>query len=50
VSEASLRYSAAAMPGVRVEILEDVGHIPIFECPTTFNALLRSFLAEVAAA
>jgi len=50
VSEASLRYSAAAIPGARVEILQDVGHIPMFECPSEFNALLRSFLAEVAAA
>jgi pimeloyl-ACP methyl ester carboxylesterase len=50
VSEASLRSLAAAIPGARVEILQDVGHIPMFECPSAFNALLRSFLAEVAAA
>jgi hypothetical protein len=27
-----------------------VGHVPMFECPSAFNALLRSFLDEVAAA
>jgi pimeloyl-ACP methyl ester carboxylesterase len=50
VSEASLRYLAAATRCARVEILEDVGHNPMFERPAAFNALLRSFLDEVAAA
>jgi pimeloyl-ACP methyl ester carboxylesterase len=50
VPEASLRYSAAAIPGARVEILEDVGHAPMFECPVAFNELLRSFLDEMTAA
>lgn len=50
VSEASLEYCAAAIPGARHEILPAVGHIPMFECRAAFNALLCSFLDEVAAA
>jgi pimeloyl-ACP methyl ester carboxylesterase len=50
VSEASLKYCAAAIPGARHEVLEAVGHIPMFECPAAFNALLRSFLDDIAAA
>jgi cis-3-alkyl-4-acyloxetan-2-one decarboxylase len=50
VSETSLKYYTAAIPGARYEMLPTVGHIPMFECPAAFNALLRSFLDEVAAA
>jgi len=50
VSETSLKYCAAATPGARHEVLEAVGHIPMFECPAAFNALLRSFLDDIAAA
>jgi cis-3-alkyl-4-acyloxetan-2-one decarboxylase len=50
VSEASLKYYAVAIPGARRAMLPAVGHIPMFECPAAFNALLRSFLEEVAAA
>jgi pimeloyl-ACP methyl ester carboxylesterase len=50
VSEASFEYYAAAIPDARHEVLAAVGHIPMFECSAAFNALLRSFLDEVAAA
>jgi pimeloyl-ACP methyl ester carboxylesterase len=50
VSEGSLRLSAAAIRGARLEILADVGHNPMFERPMAFNALLRLFFDEVAAA
>ena len=50
VSQASLRYYAAAIPGARHEVLPGIGHVPMLECPAEFNALLRSFLDEVAAA
>jgi len=50
VSEASLKYYARAIPGARHEMLPAAGHIPMFECPAAFNALLRSFLDELAAA
>jgi pimeloyl-ACP methyl ester carboxylesterase len=50
VSETSLRHYAAAIPGARHEVLPGAGHIPMFECPAAFNALLASFFDQVAAA
>jgi pimeloyl-ACP methyl ester carboxylesterase len=50
VSEASLKHFAVAIPTARCEILPAVGHIPMFERPAAFNALLHSFLDEIAAA
>jgi pimeloyl-ACP methyl ester carboxylesterase len=50
VSQTSLNYYAAVIPGARYETLPASGHIPMFECQAAFNALLRSFLDEVAAA
>jgi pimeloyl-ACP methyl ester carboxylesterase len=50
VSQTSLNYYADVIPGARHETLPASGHIPMFECQAAFNALLRSFLDEVAAA
>jgi len=36
----------AALPGSRLEIFEDTGHVPQLECPGRFVAVLQSFLAE----
>lgn len=34
------------IPGSRLELMDDVGHIPMFETPERFNALIESVLAE----
>ncbi len=40
----------AAVPGVRVEIIEDTGHFPQLDEPARTNALMDSFLAGLARA
>jgi pimeloyl-ACP methyl ester carboxylesterase len=50
VSQAALKYFAVAIPSARCEVLPAAGHVPMFEQPAAFNALLHSFLDEVAAA
>jgi 3-oxoadipate enol-lactonase len=41
------RAIAAAIPGARLEIIRDAGHLPNFERPTEFNAVVTRFLAEL---
>ncbi len=36
----------AALPGSRLEVFEDSGHVPQLECPGRFVAVLQSFLEE----
>jgi len=43
-----LREVAAAIPGARLDVLEDVGHSAYFEEPAAFNAILDSFFEEIA--
>jgi 3-oxoadipate enol-lactonase len=38
---------AGAVPGARVEILADAGHVANADAPDRFNELLRAFLGEV---
>jgi pimeloyl-ACP methyl ester carboxylesterase len=33
------------MPNARLEVLERCGHMPMYEHPVPYNALVRSFLA-----
>jgi pimeloyl-ACP methyl ester carboxylesterase len=40
----------AAMPGARVEVVRDAGHLVMVERPDRFDALLRSFLNDTDAA
>jgi pimeloyl-ACP methyl ester carboxylesterase len=42
------REQAALAPDGRVEIFEDVGHLPGYQAPDRFNSVLRSFLEDVA--
>lgn len=37
---------AAGIPGARLEVLEDAGHVTNADRPERFNALLREFLAQ----
>lgn len=43
---AEAREVAAAIPGARLEVVPDAGHLVNVEQPAAFNALLRGFLAE----
>jgi pimeloyl-ACP methyl ester carboxylesterase len=38
---------AAAIPGARLEILEDCGHLPTLEQPARVNALLAEWLGPI---
>ena len=40
------RSYARRIPGARLEVLEDTGHLPQLERPAQFNALLDEFLAD----
>jgi pimeloyl-ACP methyl ester carboxylesterase len=40
---------AAAIPGARLEIIPDAGHVSNADAPDRFNAMLREFLGVVAA-
>lgn len=40
---------AKMLPGARLEIMQDTGHIPMFETPDEFNALIEDFVAQDAA-
>ncbi len=45
----AFRY-AKMLPDARLELMEDTGHIPMFETPDDFNALIEDFAAgEIAA-
>lgn len=44
----AFRY-AKMLPGARFELMEDTGHIPMFETPDEFNALIEDFIAQDAA-
>jgi pimeloyl-ACP methyl ester carboxylesterase len=46
VTEAMARETAAAFPGARLEILEDVGHSAMVENPKRFLALITEFLRD----
>lgn len=48
VTEAMARETAAAFPGARLEILEEVGHSVIVEDPERFRGLLTEFLSGCA--
>lgn len=37
---------AKMLPGARFEMMEDTGHIPMFETPDEFNALIEDFIAQ----
>ena len=37
---------AAGIPGARLEVVEDAGHVTNADCPERFNGLLREFLAR----
>jgi pimeloyl-ACP methyl ester carboxylesterase len=39
----AIRYLAANVPGARLEIFPDSGHVPFMEECKRFNALLREF-------
>jgi pimeloyl-ACP methyl ester carboxylesterase len=43
----AFRY-ANLIPHARLELMDDVGHIPMFETPERFNAVLEDFLASAA--
>jgi pimeloyl-ACP methyl ester carboxylesterase len=36
--------AAKMIPGARLEIIDNCGHIPMFECPEKFNSLVLDFL------
>ena len=38
------RVLAAQIPGAQLAVMEDAAHLPAFEQPAAFAALLRSFL------
>ncbi len=44
-SEETMATIAAAMPGIRAEVIQDIGHMIYLEHPDRFNALLADFLA-----
>ena len=46
---ALVRSMADLIPGARLEIIENAGHIPCIEQPAALTALLRRFLAAHAA-
>jgi len=41
------RAMASAVPGARLEIVPDVGHLPPLEAPATVNSLLTDFLKSL---
>ncbi len=48
ITEAMARETAAALPGGRLEIVENVGHSVMVEDPALFKRLLLTYLAAVA--
>lgn len=47
VAEALSRSHVAAIPGARLDITPDAGHLAFFQNPEVFNQRLRSFAREV---
>ncbi len=43
-----VRELAAGIPGSRLVMLEDVGHMPMLERPSVLSGLIREFLQELA--
>lgn len=41
------RALAAVIPGARIEVIAGAGHVPCFERPDRFDAVLADFLAEL---
>jgi 3-oxoadipate enol-lactonase len=41
------RTMHAAIPGSRLEVIPDAGHLPCLENPIAFNSAVRQFLADV---
>src|SRR5262249_24621502 len=37
---------AAAIPDARLEVIDDAGHAPMFECASEFNAVVGAFARE----
>ena len=43
---AHARIALENIPGARLELFDNCGHMPMFECPDKFNRLVLDFLAE----
>jgi pimeloyl-ACP methyl ester carboxylesterase len=41
---------AEAIPDARLEVIDEAGHAPMFECPAEFNAAVGGFVRELASA